>query len=120
MKKIKEYYEREAEELEDHQRLMYFGSPWGRYWHETRLQQTLKIARSIIFEDLLDVGCAEGYYMRCLMSYLRPSHVVGLDIAKNYIIKSKRNVPDCLLVLGDAHNLPLRNNSFDMVLCSEV
>jgi ubiquinone/menaquinone biosynthesis C-methylase UbiE len=120
MKEIRYYYEKEAEELEDHQRLMYFGTAWSRYWHETRLQETLKIARSLDFGSLLDVGCAEGYYMRLLAGGSKVSYAVGLDIAINYIIKARRNLPGRSLVLGDAHNLPFKDSSFDLVLCSEV
>jgi ubiquinone/menaquinone biosynthesis C-methylase UbiE len=120
MRQIKDYYEREAKILEDHQRQMYFGGPWTRYWHGTRLHYILKIARSIDFNSFLDVGCAEGYYMKLLAENLKDSRAVGFDIAKNYLCKAKMNVSNCQFVLGDAHNLPFKDNSFDFVLCSEL
>jgi len=43
-----------------------------------------------------------------------------LDIAKNYLVKAKKDNCDVSWVLGDAHELPFRNNSFDLVLCTEV
>lgn len=121
--KIREYYEKEALALENHQKKMYFGDLWNAYWHGTRLQQILKMAEKIKFASFLDVGCAEGFYLKLLSpSTLRSKEicVVGLDIAKSYLAKAKRKAPTALLVLGDAHKLPFKEGSFDLVLCSEV
>ena len=120
LKRIRNYYEKEAELLEDHQRQMYFGSPWSRYWHGTRLQYVVRIARNISFKTLLDVGCAEGYYIKILTDNRSNCIAVGLDIAKNYLLKAKKNVTKSLLVLGDAHHLPFKDKAFDLVLCSEL
>ena len=122
MRKIKDYYEKEALLLKNHQREMYFGDPWNRYWHGTRLHQIKKLARSITFRNFLDVGCAEGYYLKLLTTTFSFENVkgVGLDIAKNYLLKAKKEAPESLLVLADAHALPFRENCFDLVLCSEV
>jgi ubiquinone/menaquinone biosynthesis C-methylase UbiE len=119
-KKIREYYEREAQLFEDHQRQMYFGSPWSRYWHETRLNHVIEIARNISFNSLLDAGCAEGFYIKILTAHLKTPTAVGLDIAKGYLHKAKMKVPNSQFVLGDAHNLPFKDNAFDLVLCSEL
>lgn len=121
-RKIKEYYEEEALTLGNHQKEMYFGDLWNAYWHGTRLRQILKIAEKIKFTNFLDVGCAEGLYIKLLSPSIdsKDFYNVGLDIAKNYLIKTKKEAPNALLVLGDAHHLPFKENSFDLVLCSEV
>lgn len=121
MKKIREYYEREALLFENHQGEMYLGDPWNKYWHRTRLSQILKMAKTIMFKSFLDVGCAEGFYLK-FMARIEGSrgHRVGLDIAKNYLLKAKKEACEALWVLGDAQELPFRNNSFDLVLCTEV
>jgi len=122
MKQVREYYEREARILKNHQKLMYFGSPWNRYWHGTRLCQILKIVKNIRFKNFLDAGCAEGYYVKLLTncSDFPSFYGVGLDIAKDYILKAKKKAPHSLLLLGDAQRLPFKDSCFDLVLCSEV
>jgi len=118
-KKLKEYYEKEALEMKDHQKLMYYGSSWNRYWHGTRLYQILKIVKDIHPKNFLDVGCAEGYYLKLLTatSNFEGFYGVGLDIAKNYLLKAKKKAPSGLLVVGDAYNLPFKNHHFSLVLC---
>jgi ubiquinone/menaquinone biosynthesis C-methylase UbiE len=121
-RKIKEYYEKEAATLDDHQRKMYFGNPWSIHWHGTRLRLILETLENISCNSILEVGCAEGLYLK-LLSGRKALNIqvrVGLDIAKNYLVKARRNVPDGFFVLGDAHMLPFKDNSFDLVLCSEV
>lgn len=123
MKKIREYYEREASELKDHQESIYFENPWNIYWHGNRLHEVLRIAKSISFTSFLDAGCAEGYYLKLLgklCDNVGESYAVGFDIACNYLLKARENVPDALLCHGDIHKLPFKDGSFDLVLCSEV
>ena len=121
MKKIREYYEREALLLKNHQEEMYFENSWNKYWHRTRLSQILKMAKSVMPDSFLDVGCAEGYYLKFLADFHESrEYRVGLDVAKNYLLKAKNKVFEALWVLGDAHELPFRNDSFDLVLCTEV
>lgn len=118
----RDYYENEALSLKDHQQEMYFGHSWNRYWHETRLLQILKMIRNLKFKTSLDVGCAEGYYIK-LMAISQDSaelHLIGLDVSKNYLVKAKKEVPNASWVQGDVDNLPFRRSSIDLVLCSEV
>ena len=123
MEKIKEYYEREAQELEDHQEDIYFKNPWNIYWHGNRLREVLRIVEGISYTNFLDAGCAEGYYLKLLAKLcdnIDGSYAVGFDIARNYLHKAKKKVPNALLSHGDVHKLPFKNDFFDLVLCSEV
>ena len=108
--------------MEDHQQEMYFGHPWNRYWHETRLSQILKIIGNLKFKTFLDVGCAEGYYTKLVATSQNSaeSDLIGLDVSKNYIAKAKKGVPNASWVIGDVNKLPFRRGSVDLVLCSEV
>ena len=119
---IRDYYEKEALALKNHQKLMYFENPWSNYWHGERLRIIFEILKQIEFRSFLDVGCAEGYYMKILEKnpFFGLPLIVGLDIAKNYLIKAKQNLSHSLLVEGDAAKLPFKENSFDLVLCTEV
>lgn len=105
---IRNYYEKEARLLSDHQKKMYFGDAWNRYRHGTRFVMLLEIMKALKFRNILDVGCAEGYYLKFIATEdASPElHRVGLDISKGYLFKAKTNVCEATLVLGDASNLP--------------
>lgn len=119
---LKEYYEKEALLIEDHQKQLYLGNPWSRYRHGSRLKYVLEILNSLKFNTLLDVGCAEGFCIKIIKNKfnLKPNQIVGLDISRNYILKAKNKGRCSLLIVGDANNLPLKDKSFDLVLCQEV
>ncbi len=118
----RKYYEKEARLLSDHQKKMYFGDAWSKYWHGTRFEALLKIMKFLKFRNFLEVGCAEGYYLKFITKKdSSPEfHRVGLDISKAYLFKAKINTCGATLVLGDASNLPFKDNCFDLVFCSEV
>jgi len=119
---IRKYYEKEAQILSDHQKKMYFSDPWTKYWHGTRFVKLLEIMKNLNFRNFLEVGCAEGYYLKSITTEdASPElHRVGLDISKGYLIKAKINASEATLVLGDASNLPFKDNCFGLVFCSEV
>ena len=119
---IRKYYEKEAQLLPEHQKEMYFGDAWNRYRHGTRFLMLLKIMKTLKFTNILEVGCAEGYYLKFTAGKYASAelHRVGLDISKGYLAKAKINAPKTTLVLGDASHLPFRDNCFDLALCSEL
>jgi len=119
---IRKYYEREAQLLSDHQKKMYFDDAWTKYWHGTRFVMLLEIMKNLKFRNFLDVGCAEGYYLKFIATKAASPELqrVGLDISKGYLIKAKINANEAALVQGHASNLPFKTNCFDLVFCSEL
>jgi ubiquinone/menaquinone biosynthesis C-methylase UbiE len=120
---FKEFYEKQALE-EDHQWLVYEkgwgGSKWDLWWHRARMINVMKLLGSAN-GSLLEVGCAEGLYVRFYSKTHRSTEiVVGLDLASKYIQKAKKRCPSALWVVGDIQNLPFRTERFDVVLCTEV
>jgi len=85
-----------------------------------RLNCILKALRHINASHLLDVGCAEGFYLRLFRSLNPRCFGVGIDISLSYIIKAKKKAPEEEYVLADIEYLPFRDSFFDVVLCSEV
>jgi hypothetical protein len=120
--KTRKYYEKEAQLLQDHQKEMYFGDAWNRYRHGTRFHMLLKLMKTLKFTKILEVVFAEGYYLKFTGTKHQSTepHKFGLDISKGYLTKAKINAPKATLILGDASNLPFRDNCFDLVLCTEL
>jgi ubiquinone/menaquinone biosynthesis C-methylase UbiE len=88
---------------------------------DIRSQVILKTISDLMPESFLDVGCAEGFYLQMAAKSPGDSerYVVGLDIARSYLDKAYRD-GHTDLILADSACLPLRDMSFDTVLCSEV
>ncbi len=72
--------------------------------------------------QLLDVGCGEGYYLQRLLrdgskNGIEVSGVYGLDISKSAIIAAARLLPGVTWMVGSAVKLPFHSRSLDVVLC---
>jgi ubiquinone/menaquinone biosynthesis C-methylase UbiE len=62
--------------------------------------------------SILDIGCGTGRHLTIFKPYFK--NVVGLDISKNMIKSARKKGHEPLV--GDAENLPFRNNSFDVII----
>ena len=86
-----------------------------RYWKKW----LLKSASFRVGEQVLDVGCGTGVLEERLPMGL--GRVVGLDLTEEMLrIAQRKGVTSGSLYLGDAQNLPFRDDSFDLVLSCYV
>jgi len=78
----------------------------------------------------LDLGCGEGRHVHALY-YAAAIHVVGIDLAFDDVAKAREgfeHAPDMdppegrafSLSVGNALRLPFADQSFDLIVCSEV
>ena len=71
-------------------------------------------------KNILDVGCGTGVVTADIAS-LTAGHITGIDIDDKKLDIAKVAVPDHVdLLLGDALELPFRDNTFDLVVFSVV
>ncbi|NWG09263.1 MAG: methyltransferase domain-containing protein [Nitrososphaerales archaeon] len=123
-KRLREFYEREAQKIE-HQDFMYKHAKGAElWWHRKRLKHIESYLRDSFnipkATNFLDVGCAEGYYIGLVSSINSGVYCVGVDISPSCTKKAKSRNRDSDFVVCDAESLPFRENSFGIVLCSEV
>ncbi len=95
-------------------------------WHEWFLTQAswtrptrlwlFRQARLAGASAVLEVGCGTGAVTAEVAGMMRAS-LVGLDIDADMLAFARRRNPDVLWVQGDAHALPFRDASFDVVFC---
>lgn len=125
-KHLKKFYEEEAKRL-SHQESMYLkGNKHNLWWHRKRLNYILSFLIGILKQPQIttfaDIGCAEGYYIKRVISIRNNLFCVGADIAHTYIKRAKTIVKNSNadFAVCIAENLPFKGNCFDIVLCTEV
>ncbi len=105
----------------------------GGYVYTTGMQLSSRLATQrttdVILEtecfrgrNILDMGCGDGYYTIRFWDQGEPTTLVGIDAAQQAIIAANGNKKDrpIRFLVGDAHRLPLPDNSFDMVMIQSI
>jgi ubiquinone/menaquinone biosynthesis C-methylase UbiE len=71
--------------------------------------------------NILDVGCGDGYLLHILQkNSSKDIKYYGLDQSLTRLKRVLEKIPLVKNTLGEITLLPFRNNSFDVVICSEV
>ena len=125
-KRLKRFYENEAEQLSHQEKMYAKGEKTEVWWHRKRLAYILSFFSSIFresrVETFVDVGCAEGFYVKYVASHRREVFCVGADIARAYVKKAKSNFnsSNTDYIVCDVDTLPFVDDASDLTLCSEV
>jgi 2-polyprenyl-3-methyl-5-hydroxy-6-metoxy-1,4-benzoquinol methylase len=69
-------------------------------------------------KTFLEVGCGLGYFSERALSM--GAKVTGIDVGSKLVKKTKDRVPGGRFLTASAAKLPFKNNTFDIVLCTEV
>jgi SAM-dependent methyltransferase len=70
---------------------------------------------------ILDLGCGNGAYLREFARVCSAARIVGADLSPDMLSAARQHVgAGAMYVRADANELPLKANSFDLVLCSHV
>jgi ubiquinone/menaquinone biosynthesis C-methylase UbiE len=85
-----------------------------KIFHRFRERKIVKLIKEYGRESItLDCGCGTGLITR----HIRTPLTIGLDIN---LKKAKIHAPNAELVMADVEALPLRPNSVDTIVCTEV
>ena len=71
-------------------------------------------------DSILDVGCGEGFTLNRLKENQIGKNLEGIEYLKAAIELGKKTYPDIKITEGSIYELPYKDNSFDLVLCTEV
>ena len=82
-----------------------------------KMTQMIKSTKS---EKILDVGCGEGFFLVELARHKAGKIFEGVDNSKVAINLGKKMYPDLNIKIGDIYNLDYKDNSFDILVCTEV
>lgn len=69
-------------------------------------------------KSFLEVGCGLGYFSQ--MAYEKKARVTGIDVGNKLVEICCKKIPKGRFRVASALKLPFHNNSFDVVLCTEV
>lgn len=65
---------------------------------------------------VIDIGCGEGFVINCL----EIPNITGVDISRNALRIAKEKNPGCNLCSGSIYDISFKENSFDLVIATEV
>lgn len=71
------------------------------------------------YQSLHEVGCGQGYNIQ-LLSSIKKADCTGSDISKEALSLAKKRNPEINFFKASIYSLPFPNNSFDLVVASEV
>lgn len=71
-------------------------------------------------DSILDVGCGEGFTLNRLKEHGIGTRLEGVEYLRDAIELGKDMYPEIKIIQGNIYELPYKDNSFDLVLCTEV
>lgn len=83
-------------------------------------REAFKMLRKIKPNSLLDVGAGEGFTLYKLQTEGIGNHLEGIEYMDEAIELGKKLYPQVKITKGDIYKLPYKNNSFDVVISTEV
>lgn len=91
-------------------------------WHNWKWHTMSKILKKVnpIPAKILDIGCSSGHVTAKLAIFFPDSKVYGVDSYERAIRFGKKEHPGIKFLVADAHKLPLKNKTFDLVTCIET
>lgn len=100
------------------------GYDWWAPWYDEQPNQILEIEEPIVHEILdglpvgvaLDAACGTGRHAAYLASL--GHSVIGVDQSPGMLARAREKVPEGTFYEGDLHELPLTDDSIDLVVCA--
>lgn len=90
-----------------------------RLWHVNKLNAILGLIQSSP-NKILDVGCASGWFLSRVAKTFPKAQCYGIDIYDKAVEYGKKLYPSISFQKADAHNMPFKASTFDLVICTEV
>lgn len=90
-----------------------------RLWHMNKLNVVLGLIASSPGK-ILDVGCASGWFLSKVAQVFPKAQCYGIDIYDKAVAYGKKLYPGISFQKADAHTMPFKTSTFDLVICTEV
>lgn len=80
----------------------------------------ISLIKPLKIESILDAGCGEGFTMNKLKENGIGKRIEGIEYANEAIALSKKLYPNLVIKQASIYDLPYKDSSFDLVICTEV
>lgn len=90
-----------------------------RIWHTGKLKAVLNFIDQKP-HNILDIGCASGWFLSKIGVYYPDTKLVGIDVYKKAIEYGSKQYKFLELIHADGHKIPFPDRSFDLIICTEV
>jgi len=67
-------------------------------------------------KKILDAGAGEGYFL----SSVKAEQKYGIELSEIRVKTAQKLFPDLAITVADIRKMPFEDNSFDIIICSEV
>lgn len=84
-------------------------------WYAEVAEQAATMLSAYKPQQLLDLGCGEGYYSGLLQQQLAPQQLHGIDISKAAIRFAAKHYPKAHFAVASAYQLPFAAEQFDAI-----
>lgn len=85
-------------------------------WYQRVAQQAVAMLSAVKPQQLLDLGCGEGYYSGILQQQVAPQQLHGIDISKAAIRFAAKHYPKAHFAVASAYQLPFADGQFDAIV----
>lgn len=96
------------------------GNPLKKFFISNFYKTLLSQIKNLKIESVLDAGCGEGFTLNKLRENKIGKIHEGIDYSKEAIYLGKKAYPNLHILQGNIYDLKYKDNSFDLVICSEV
>ena len=96
----------------------WFDRPWGAHAFDVERDTLLDALRPLEGRRLLDVGCGTGRFTAAFEA--AGAHVTGIDRDPGMLALANERTRSARLLVGDAHQLPLDDDSFDVAVATTL
>ena len=115
LKDYREHYRADAELIEDPAAL----APVRFASESRRLESVVRMVGADAGPALLDIGCGSGWLARQCSQH--GARVTASDLAPRGVAGARSRFPDAAsFIVADAYHMPMRSESFDAIILSEV
>lgn len=93
-----------------------------RYWHTRRFNEVKKFIEPTEGK-ILDIGSADGMFTKVILDKSHAKEIIGIDVLKDSVDwanKHWKKYKQLKFMIGDAHKLEFKSNTFDAVFALEV
>ena len=80
----------------------------------------ISLIKPLGIESILDAGCGEGFTIDKLKENGIGKKIEGVEYSKDAILLGKKLFPNLIIKQESIYELPYKDNSFNLVICTEV